>query len=130
MTKLDKVKVDEIGKELLDTLRGTSKIANSPALDAAIEDLSHSLASLRSILAHVDESNLKPAIDAGHVALDRLGTTLEMTNRLLVPNSPLHYNLIQATGELEETARSIRALVETLERHPNAIIFGKEPEGK
>ncbi|OGT79202.1 MAG: hypothetical protein A3H91_09880 [Gammaproteobacteria bacterium RIFCSPLOWO2_02_FULL_61_13] len=130
MSKLDKVRVDEIGKEMLDTLRGTSKIANSPALDAAIEDLSHSLQSLRSILAHVDESNLKQAIDAAHVALDRLDTTLELTNRMLDPNSPLHYNLIQATGELEETMRSIRSLVDTLERHPQAIIFGKEPEGE
>ena len=29
-------------------------------------------------------------------------------------------------GELEETARSIRSLVDTLERHPQALIFGKD----
>jgi len=130
MSRLKLVKIDEIGNELLATLKGANKIANSPDLDASIEDLRKSLKSLSSILTHVDESNLQPAIDAGHVALERLGTTLETANRLLDPNSPLHYNLIQATGELEETARSIRSLVDTLERHPNAIIFGKEPEGK
>jgi paraquat-inducible protein B len=130
MSKLDKVKVDEVGSELLATLKGANRIANSPDLENAIVDLRHSLQSLRSILAKVDASNLQQAIDAAHVALDRLGTTLEMTNRLLDPNSPLHYNLIQATGELEETARSIRSLVDTLERHPNALIFGKEPQGE
>jgi paraquat-inducible protein B len=129
MSKLDRVKVDEVGSELLATLKGANRIANSPDLETAIVDLRHSLQSLRSVLARVDDSNLQQAINAAHTALDRLGTTLEMTNRLLDPNSPLHYNLIQATGELEETARSIRSLVDTLERHPNALIFGKELQG-
>ncbi|MBI1731213.1 MAG: MCE family protein [Gammaproteobacteria bacterium] len=130
MSRLDKVRVDEVGGELLATLKGANKIANSPDLEIAIVDLRHSLQSLRGILARVDDSNLQQAINAGHVALDRLATTLALTNRLLDPNSPLHYNLIQATGELEETARSIRSLVDTLERHPQAVIFGKEPEGE
>jgi len=82
--------------------------------------------SLRSILKKVDSSNIKEAIDAGHAALDKLGTTLTLTNRILKPNSPLQYNIIQLAGELEETARAIRALVETLERNPQSLIFGKE----
>lgn len=123
MARLDKVKVDDIGKDLADTLRGTSKLANSEDLEASVTDLRESLRSLRGVLANVDESNLQQAIDAGHKALERL-------NRLLDPNSPLHYNLIQTTGELEETARSLRSLMDTLERHPQAVIFGKEPEGE
>jgi paraquat-inducible protein B len=51
--------------------------------------------------------------------------TLIQVNSLLKPNSPLQYNIIKLTGELEETARSIRSLVDTLERHPQALIFGK-----
>ena len=71
----------------------------------------------------VDESNLHNAIDAGHTALDSL-------TKLLEPNSPVQYNLIKLTGELEETARSIRSLVETLERNPQELIFGKKKEAK
>lgn len=123
MARLDKVNVDEIGKELLATLQGTSRLANSQDVEAAVVDLRESLRSLRAVLAHVDESNLQQAIDAGHLALERL-------NRLLDPDAPLHYNLIQASGELEETARSLRALLDTLQRHPQAVIFGKEPEGE
>lgn len=47
---------------------------------------------------------------------------------MLKPNSPLQYNIIKLTGELEETARSIRSLVDTLERHPQALIFGKDAQ--
>jgi hypothetical protein len=34
------------------------------------------------------------------------------------------------TEELAETARSIRTLVDLLERNPNAIIFGKDSPGE
>ena len=52
--------------------------------------------------------------------------TLSEANSVLKPNSPLQYNIIKLSGELEETARSIRSLVDTLERHPQALIFGKD----
>ena len=76
----------------------------------------------------VDESNLQEAINAGHIALEKLDTTLTLTNRVLQPNSPLQYSVIKMTGELEETARAIRGLVEMLERNPQAFIFGKDTE--
>lgn len=126
VAKLDEVKIDKIGNELLGTLQGTNKIVNSPEIESTVQDLEKSMESLRSILKKMDESKIKEAIDAGHVALDKLGTTLTLTNRILKPNSPLQYNVIQLTGELEETARAIRALVETLERNPQSLIFGKD----
>lgn len=130
MGRLEKVEIDKIGAELLGTLEGANKIVNAPELQSAVKDMEAALESFRSILKKVDESNLKEAIDAGHIALDKLGDTLTLTNRILKPNSPLQYNVIKLTGELEETARSIRALVETLERNPQALIFGKEAPGE
>jgi paraquat-inducible protein B len=130
VARLDQVQIDRIGVELLSTLEGANKVINSPIIQAAVDDLGAALESLRSILGKVDEANIGEAIDAGHVALEKLGTTLDLTSRLLEPSSPLHYNLIQTTRELEETARSIRSLVETLERHPQALIFGKDAKGE
>ena len=130
MAKLEKVEIDKIGNELLGTLKGTNELINSDEVKDAVKELDDAMKSFRSILGKVDESNLKEAIDSGQVALDKLGITLELTNRILVPNSPLQYNVNKLTGELEETARSIRALVETLERNPQALIFGKEGEGQ
>ncbi len=125
-SKLENISFDDIGRELLSTLKGTSRIVNSPEIESTVADLERSMESLRSILRKVDRSNIRQAIDAGHIALDKLGTTLELTNRILKPNSPMQYNVIQLAGELEETARAIRALVETLERNPQSLIFGKD----
>jgi paraquat-inducible protein B len=126
VSRLETVKIEEIGNVLLTTLEGTDRLFNSDEITNAMDDLEDSLSSLSSILQKVDDSNLKEAINAGHVALERLDTTLEMTNRVLKPNSPLQYNVIEMTDELTETARAIRALVETLERNPQALIFGKD----
>ena len=130
VAKLDEVAIEEIGAELLQTLKGANKVVNNPEIPGIIADLQDSLSSFRSIMQKVDESNLKEAINAGHLALDKLEETLTLTNRVLKPNSPLQYNVIKLTGELEETARSIRQLVETLERNPQALIFGKDLEGE
>jgi paraquat-inducible protein B len=128
VAKLDELEIEQIGSELLSTLKGANKVINNPEIPVIVSDLQDSLESFRSIMRKVDESNLKEAINAGHVALVKLEETLTLTNRVLKPNSPLQYNVIKLSAELEETARSIRALVETLERNPQSLIFGKDIE--
>jgi len=73
---------------------------------------------------------LQEVINSGRSALDSLTETLAKTKDLLEPNSPIQYNVIKMSSELEETARSIRLLIETLERNPQALIFGKDKEVK
>ncbi len=128
VAKLDTLQIEEIGTELLSTLKGANKVVSSPGIQAIVSDLQEALKSFRSIMKKVDESNLQEAINAGHTALDKLDETLTLTNRVLKPNSPLQYNVIKLSAELEETARSIRALVDTLERNPQSLIFGKDIE--
>lgn len=130
VAKLDNLEIEEIGSELLSTLRGANQVINNPEIPVLVADLKASLQSFRSIMRKVDESNIKEAINAGRAALDKLEETLTLTSRVLKPNSPLQYNVIKLTGELEETARSIRALVDTLERNPQSLIFGKDIEGE
>ncbi len=135
LNKLDRVDIDKLSLELLKTLQGTSKLFNGPELQQTLVDLQNSLQAFRNILQKVDDSNLDEMINSGHVLVEKItqtmGTfdeTLLQTNQVLQPNSPLQYNVIKLTGELEETARSIRSLVDTLERHPQSLIFGKEAE--
>jgi paraquat-inducible protein B len=129
VSRMENIQIEEIGEVLLNTLQGADRLINSNEIENAMQDLETSLDSLSSILYKVDQSNLREAIDAGHVALESLDTTLNMATRVLKPNSPLQYNVIEMTDELTETARAIRALVETLERNPQALIFGKDTGG-
>lgn len=125
LSKLDKVDIDKLSLELLKTLEGTSRLLNGPEVEGALKELELSLQAFKSILQKVDDSNLQETINSGHMLMEKITETLIETNKVLKPNSPLQYNVIKLSGELEETARSIRSLVETLERHPQALIFGK-----
>jgi len=69
---------------------------------------------------------METTIAAARGVLENLQTTLNMVNDALEPSAPLQYNVIKVTDELEETARAIRSLIETLERQPNSLIFGRE----
>jgi len=144
LAKLNAIDIDNVSTVLLETItnaNNTLKIADEtitntnalltlPGIPTAIEDMQISLSRFKNILQKVDASNVTEAIDAGHHALESLTVTLDKTNNILEPNSPAQYNLIKLTGELEETARSIRSLVETLERNPQALIFGKDKKAK
>ena len=99
-------------------------------------DLKESLHAFKNILRKLDQRvepvtvNLEKALGAGHQALEKTRITLGLIDDLLKPDSPLQFRFIELTEELAETARSIRALVDLLERNPNSIIFGKDSSGE
>jgi paraquat-inducible protein B len=130
VSQLDTVKLEDIGRELLGTLEGTNKLFNAPAVQASLDSLEVSMESFRNILSSVEAANLDETIAAGHDVLLKLSETLDLTNSIMEPNSPMQYSVIQLTSELEETARSIRALVEILERNPQSLLFGRGEEGE
>lgn len=128
--KLEQVEIDKIGKELLTTLEGTSTLFNAPELHAAVADMKGTMRSLKTILDDLDGTNINDAIASAKAVLDKMQTTMTLLNATLRPDSPLQHSVIQMTSELEETARSIRALVDLLERNPDSLIFGKEIKGE
>ena len=64
-----------------------------------------------------------PKINA---ALDDMQSALQGVEATLGPDSALNYNARQVTKELSMAIRSIRSLLEYLERDPQALILGKE----
>jgi paraquat-inducible protein B len=68
------------------------------------------------------DSKIAPEISS---ALDQAQKTLVSIEGTLGQDSPLQHEMRQAIMELGEAARSIRILVDYLERHPNALIYGK-----
>ncbi|MBV1878344.1 MAG: MCE family protein [Pseudomonadales bacterium] len=126
ITKLDEVNIQQMSSSVLGILDGANELLNKPESEATVTDLEASMRSLKQILKRVDDANLEQTIGGANNVLVNLDKTLGLLDGLLDPNSPLQYNLIQVTGELEEMAISVRALVETLERRPQSLIFGRE----
>jgi len=62
-------------------------------------------------------------------AIDRLRETLTAAQQLVTPSAPVGYELVKTLREFSEAARSLRTLANYLERHPNALVFGRQESG-
>jgi paraquat-inducible protein B len=60
--------------------------------------------------------------------LEHMRETLTTAQQLITPNAPVGYELVKTLRELSETARSLRVLADYLERHPNAVVFGRKED--
>ena len=121
LTKLETVPIEKIGKDLGDTLQNVKKITESAELLEAVRALDETLQETRKLTKNLN-SNVAPAITK---TLNQAQQTLVSVEGTLGKDAPMQHELRQAIKELGEAARSLRVLLDYLERHPDALIFGK-----
>jgi len=95
-------------------------------LQGAVAELTTTLEEIKGVSGKVNEETI-PKVNA---SLDQLQETLNGIESTLGPDSALNYNARQVTSELALAIRSIRSLLEYLERDPQALILGKEGHKK
>ncbi|HEU4949314.1 MAG TPA: MlaD family protein [Candidatus Deferrimicrobiaceae bacterium] len=109
LAKLDKVPVEEIGKDLKKTIetldRTLTRVEGEtlPEAKKTLEDLRGALTSAERVLSSTD-------------------------NTLLGPDAPAQQELREALKEIARAARGIRVLADYLEQNPEALIRGKSKE--
>ncbi|AUH50964.1 mammalian cell entry protein [Chromobacterium sp. ATCC 53434] len=106
--KLDAVPFDSIGKEA----------------DASLKSLHQTLDSVKKLSDGLNGDALPQMLKT----LDQLQQTLESTRQTMRADSPLQQDVRSAAQEVKETARSFRALADYLDRHPEALVRGKEAQ--
>jgi paraquat-inducible protein B len=74
------------------------------------------------------EPQIQPLISSLRQAAEAAQRTLEQANNVLGSNSAQAPDLPRLMQELTDAARSIRALADYLDRHPEALIRGKQKE--
>jgi paraquat-inducible protein B len=104
--KLEKLPLEQIGKDLRETLAHLNKSAEQ----------------LLKLMQNLDET-VAPAATA---TLERSQTTLIKLDKLLSAESPTGHELKRALAELADAARNISVLADYLGRHPESLVFGKE----
>jgi paraquat-inducible protein B len=113
LDKLDKVPLEEIGVGLKKDLE---------ALDRTLTDAGKLIRSVDTDLV----PTLKTDLDSLHGALDKFARTLDSVDtNLLGQNAPAQQELRDALTEFTRAARSVRMLIDYLERHPESAIRGK-----
>jgi paraquat-inducible protein B len=121
LSKVETVPIEKIGKDLETTLENVKNITASAELIQAVRSLNQTLQETRELAQNLNQ-NIAPNITA---TLDQAQQTLVSVEGTLGKDAPLQYELREALEELGDAARSLRVLLEYLERHPDALIFGK-----
>jgi paraquat-inducible protein B len=74
-------------------------------------------------------TSLRQTAEGALQALERMRETLTTAQQFITPSAPVGYELVKTLREFSETARSLRMLANYLERHPNALVFGRQESG-
>ncbi len=150
LKKLEKLPIEQIGDDLRDTVEGAKRLVNSTELQEALATLDQTLTQAQGFVTSLNEvvtPELKSAVANLNTTLDHTRKLTRNLDRTVVPeltatlkraqsalnaikgsiskDSALYYELMQVLKELTGAARSIRVMADYLERHPDALIYGK-----
>jgi paraquat-inducible protein B len=121
LNKIDNLPIEQIGNDLRDTIHGAKKIAESPDILEAIGNLNAALAETRLLVSDL-RTKVTPEINA---VLEEARQSLANAEHILNADAPLQVKMNSALDEISGAARSLRILMDYLERHPEALIRGK-----
>lgn len=118
---LDALPLEQIGTHLRHSLEGADRLMNSSELQGSLHLLSETLREIQQLVKTLD-SNLAAEVKT---TLEQTQKSLATAERTLNSNSPLHRNMMTTLQELSSAARSLRLMADYLERHPDALLYGK-----
>lgn len=124
IAKLKKLPLDKIGEELLGTVKGANRLTNKPELHNAMASLDGTLKDLRKLTQTADSQIVVIA-----TGVEKSLSSVRQVVQQMEPGSPMAVNLNKALEELSTASKSIRALTDYLDRHPDALIKGKSGYG-
>lgn len=124
MDDLRKLPLDRIANELLGTMQGANRLVNGPEWQSTIRSLGATLNEVQTLAKTADQRMAGLASETAKT-LGAVRETLESFD----PEAPVMVDLASTLEELATAARSIRALSDYLERHPESLLYGKGGPG-
>ena len=125
--KLSRVPFDEIGTSLQAALKGVGGLVTQlgPAAQKSLAELQNTLKSANAAIGQLTPEAQK-AIGELQRTLSRAQTSLESLDRNITDSgAPVQRNVEETLQELQRVSRSIRALTDYLQIHPEALLRGK-----
>jgi paraquat-inducible protein B len=128
LAKVNRIPIEQIGQHLAIVTGRLARLAASPRTTESVEHLHHGIEQLDQILSQV-QPQIGPLFSKLNDAAARFsGIALAVKQLLDGDGAGQDSSLPEAIRQMNETARSIRALSDYLDRHPEALIRGKRPE--
>ena len=128
---IEEIPFKELVDKAMNTIEGIDQLVNSPELQNSIANLDKALKSINRLVNTIDgevgplASGIQGALKEASATLEQAGKTLEEAEDEISQGSPLRYELSTALQEISTTARSLRILIDYLQRHPESLLRGK-----
>lgn len=124
--RLARVRFDDIGSELQDTLKTLNRSGTSlqTALGSADTMIKQLTPEAQRALAGVQET-----LNSAQQTLNSAQQTLRSAEaNLSDPQAPVQRSAAQALAEMQRAATALRVLADYLQRHPESLLRGKAPD--
>jgi len=122
--RMDKMPIEQIGKDLQAAVHGAKRLVDSPELARSLKNLEATIEEARLMIGEL-RTSVAPQLNA---TLEEARRAMENAGEMLRADSPLQTRMKAALDEVARASRSLRQLMDYLERHPESIISGKGGE--
>jgi paraquat-inducible protein B len=132
--KVDTSKLGAVTDAAVDTLHDVrAMIVNlnkrvdtlTPLTESTLKNTDQAVVEARRTLLEV-----RPLIASLQRTAESAERLMLTANAVIEPGSPVYRDLVTLLREFANTARSVRALADDLERNPDSIVFGKASAGR
>lgn len=121
--RINKVPIERIAQNALETTHNLAALTSSPKLRDAIVQLDAALRQIHGMTAKAGP-RIPPIIKSLRRAASDLEGTAKSANHL-VSGTATQNGLSDTVQEITEAARAVRSLADYLDRHPEALIRGR-----
>ena len=128
LDRFNHLPLEETLTDIREAARQVEAMTGSKALESAIDNIDQSFAKFKKVTSDLNDGTLPKVnrmLDQAREAMARGEEALATANTVLGEGAPIAHNLNRLLLELQEAARAVEALADYLERHPDAIVFGK-----
>ncbi|WP_322033781.1 MlaD family protein [Paraburkholderia sp. J76] len=125
--KIDELPIKQTGDEVRSIVAHVNAISASPQIRDSLMHIDRSVAQIDHTLAQVSPQ-IGPLVAQLRETASEADRTVAAASRTLGADASSQNDLPAALRELTDTARSIRALADYLDRHPEALLRGKAQE--
>jgi paraquat-inducible protein B len=128
LDRFNNLPLEETLADIREAARQVKAMTGSKTLESAIDNIDQSFAEFKKVNTDLNDGTLPKVnsmLDQAKEAMVRGEEALTTANTVLGEGAPIAYNLNRLLLELQEAARAVEALADYLERHPDAIVFGK-----
>ncbi|MFT0170693.1 MlaD family protein [Paraburkholderia mimosarum] len=125
--KVDALPIKETGDQVRSIAAHVNALSSSPQIRDSLSHIDRSVAQIDQTLGQVTPQ-IGPLVAQLRETANAADRTVAAANRTLGADATSQNDLPAALRELTDTARSVRALADYLDRHPEALLRGKAPE--